>query len=94
MAFRVNVTYECIEFRGIQSGTSRESGRPWMSLVLEDSETNQISVSVPQDLQGDVYSLGLRKGDEVAVSFVAVARADGNSYLQLSAAPELLEDED
>lgn len=93
MAFVLNVTLPEVEYRGMQSGTSRESNRPWMSLVFEDKDTNQVSVSVPADLQGDVYSLQLHKGDYCAISIRAVARADGSSYVQLTALPEILEDE-
>ena len=50
MAFVLNVTLPEVEYRGMQSGTSRESNRPWMSLVFEDKDTNQVSVSVPADL--------------------------------------------
>ena len=60
-----------------------------MSLVLEDENANQLDVSVPSDLQGDVYGLGLRKGDIITVAIRAVARNDGNSYVQLRAIPEL-----
>ena len=42
----------------------------------------------------DVYALCLRKGDMCAIAVRAVATADGNSYIQLLAVPEVLEDED
>lgn len=93
MAFALNVTVPDVEYRGCQSGTSKE-GRPWMSLIFEDKDTNQISVSVPSDMQGDVYSLSLRKGDMCVINVRAVARADGNSYVQLRAIPEILEEVD
>lgn len=93
MAFAFNCVLEGVEFRAVRSGTGRDSGQPWMSLVLEDADSQQVEVSVPRDFQGDVYSLGLRKGDSVDVAVRAVARNDGNSYVQLRALPELVEDE-
>lgn len=88
MAFVLNVAMEDMEYRAIRSGVGKESGKPWMSLVLEDENSNQVDVSVPQELQGDVYGLGLRKGDIVNLLIRAVARNDGNSYIQLRAIPE------
>ena len=92
MAFAINVTLADMEFRGLQSGTSSRTGKPWMSLIFEDADTNQLSCSVPVDMQGDVYSLGLRKGDKCVISFRAVARADGESYVMLRAVPEIQDD--
>ena len=92
MAFRFKTSFPEIEYRGEQSGAS-ERGR-WLSLIFEDSECNQLSVSVPKDMQSDVYALCLRKGDMCAIAVRAVATADGNSYIQLLAVPEVLEDED
>lgn len=92
MAFRFKTTFPNLEYRGEQSGTSDRG--PWLSLIFEDSECNQLSVSVPKNMQGDVYALGLRKGDMCAIAVRAVATADGNSYIQLLAVPEILEDED
>lgn len=92
MAFVLNVSMNDMEYRAIRSGVGKESGKPWMSLVLEDDSSNQVDVSVPQDLQGDVYGLGLRKGDIVNLLIRAVARNDGNSYVQLRAIPEKVDD--
>lgn len=89
MAFVLSVTLESMEYRNLRSGVGKESGKPWMSLVLEDEGANQIDISVPADMQGDVYGLGLRKGDMITLSARAVARNDGNSYIQLLALPEL-----
>lgn len=91
MAFVLNCTLPSMEYRGLRTGTGKDSGRPWMTLVLEDSDANQVDVSVPQDLQGDVYGLGLFKGDVLHVAVRAVARADGNSYIQLVAIPEIVD---
>ena len=89
MAFVINAQLNRMEYRSVRSGVGKESGKTWMSLVLEDENANQLDVSVPSDLQGDVYGLGLRKGDIVNVAIRAVARNDGNSYIQLRAIPEL-----
>lgn len=89
MAFVINAQLNRMEYRSVRSGVGKESGKTWMSLVLEDENANQLDVSVPSDLQGDVYGLGLRKGDIITVAIRAVARNDGNSYVQLRAIPEL-----
>ena len=99
MGFVLNCNLDNMEYRGVRSGVGRDSGKPWMSLVLEDSEAQQIQVSVPGDMQQDVASLGLRKGDQLLVAVRAVAaRATqqnmDNSYIQLQAIPEVYEDED
>ena len=94
MAFVLNCSLGSMEFRALRSGKGRESGKVWMSLVVEDSDSQQIEVSVPADYQSDVYSLGLRKGDIVDLNVRAVARNDGNSYIQLTDVPVLVADSD
>lgn len=78
----------------MQSGTSSQTQKPWVSLIFEDSESNQLSCSVPQDIIPSVYNLGLRKGDMCLVDFLAVSRADGNSYVMLQSVPRLASQED
>lgn len=90
MAFSINVVMFA-EYRGMRTGVSASSGRQWMSVMFEDEDAQQLSISVPNDLIADVYQLGLRKGDSCNIAFRAVARADGNSYLMLNAIPELTE---
>lgn len=92
MAFRIPAVLD-VEYRGFRSGTASRTGNPWLSLMFEDKDTNQISVSVPGDMIGDVYALHMAKGERYFVSIVATARADGNSYVMLQALPELQEDE-
>lgn len=92
MAFVLNCTLESIEYRGLRTGVGQKSGRTWMSLVLEDSNSCQVEVAVPNDLQSDIYSLHLQKGDYLNVAIRATARSDGQSYVQLLAVPELVED--
>lgn len=94
MAFVLSCTLDHMEYRGMRTGTGSKSNQPWMMLVLEDGDAQQCEVSVPRDMQGDVYSLGLRKGDYIMCSVRAVARADGNSYVQLVALPEIYEYEE
>lgn len=94
MAFVLQCTLEHMEYRGMRTGTGNKSGRPWMMLVLEDGDAQQVELSVPADMQGDVYSLGLMRGDEVYCAVRAVARNDGNAYVQLLALPEIYEGED
>lgn len=72
MAFRLNVHLESFEFRKLNTGTGRKG--PWMSLVMEDPEdASQVDVSVPSDMQGDVYGYQLAKGDKVTMDVVAFA---------------------
>lgn len=92
MAFQINCTLESIEYRGLRTGVGRESGRTWMSLVVEDANSQQVEISVPADLQSDIYALHLVKGDFINVSIRATARNDGQSYVQLIAIPELCEE--
>lgn len=94
MAFMLQVPLENVEYRGLRTGVGQKSGRPWMSLVVEDGDANQIEISVSQDMQGDVYGCGFRKGDILNLLIRAVARNDGNSYIQLMALPELVEQGD
>lgn len=94
MAFVIQCELRNVEFRGLQSGVGRESGRPWMSLILEREDASQVSVTVPQEMQPELYSMSLRKGDLLNVDVRAVARADGQSYVQLVALPLLVADAD
>lgn len=94
MAFVLSCTLDHMEYRGMRTGTGSKSNQPWMMLVLEDGDAQQVEVSVPRDMQGDIYSLGLRKGDFIMACVRAVARADGNSYVQLVALPEIYEEEE
>lgn len=90
MAFNLVVDLVDIEYRACRSGTSKQ-GNVWMTLVFEDSDCNQVEASVPADLQSEVYSLGLQRGDACNISIRAVARADGNSYVQLLKLPTLVD---
>lgn len=92
MAFRIPAVLD-VEYRGSRSGVAQKTGNQWLSLMFEDKDCNQISVSVPAEMIGDVYHLGMVKGERYFVAIVATARADGNSYVMLTALPEL-QDED
>lgn len=96
MAFTLNVVLNGLEFRNKRYGVSASTGKAWMSLVFEDSEGYQVETSVPADLQQDIIDMiddgVLAKGDMCDCSLKAVARSDGNSYIQLKALPELMED--
>lgn len=89
MGFRIDINHE-YEFRALITGVSSKTGKPWMTLRLEDEHAEQLDISVPQEFQGDVYELRLDKGDVVQCAFRAVATSDGNSYCMLTACPELL----
>lgn len=98
MAFTLNVVLNGLEYRTKRYGVSASSGKAWMSLVFEDSEGYQVETSVPADLQQDILDMvedgSLVKGDRCDCAVKAVARSDGNSYIQLKALPEVLEDEE
>lgn len=89
MAFSLRVSDYLVEYRNSRSGTSSKTGNPWLSLVCEDSDGNQLNISVPSDVIADVINLGLRKGDYCRCDLLAVARADGSSYLMLQTLPRL-----
>ena len=91
MAFRLVTTMQGVEYRGSQSGYSDRTKRNWLSLVFEDKDFNQFTASVPTEMQNDIRSLGLVKGDLCDVAITAVASADGNSYITLRALPELFD---
>lgn len=76
MAFRIDCTLEDYEFRVLRSGVSSKSGQNWYSLVLESPTAEQVDVSVPAELQGDVLSAGLVKGDHVSCAVTAVSSKD------------------
>ena len=89
MAFRLNVHLENYEYRGMRTGNGEHGA--WMSLVLENLEdSRQLDVSVPRDMQGDIYNLGLKKGDALVLDVVAYA---GNEYsrVTLSALPSVVD---
>lgn len=94
MAFRIKATYPDVEYRGYQSGFSEKSQRDWLTLIFEDDECDQIQASVPANMQNDVREMHLSKGDHCAISILAVATNSGNSYVQLTALPELLEEDE
>lgn len=80
MAFRIKVPLENYEYRALRSGKGKSG--PWMSIVLESPEdAQQVDVSIPQDMQADVYGLGLSKGDKVTLTVVAYA---GPEYSRVS----------
>lgn len=92
MAFSFTCNLD-VEYRGNRTGTSSKTGDPWMSLLFEDEEQSQLSVSVPKDMLNTVYELHLRKGDQCHIRMLASARADGNSYLMLRDIDVELEDD-
>ena len=94
MAFSLNCNLTDVEYRACKGGTSQKTGKPWMTLVFEDTEANQLEASVPADMQGDIYSLSLRKGDLCNINILAVARADGSSFVMLRALPEVVSEVD
>lgn len=93
MGFLLNCTLRNMEYRSQRSGTSQKNGQPWLSLVLEDSDANQIDVSVPVDLQSQVYALHLCKGDVVSIDVRAAATND-YSYVRATSCPVLVADSD
>ena len=93
MGFRLNCSLEGMEYRGKRDGVSKKTGKPWMSLVLEDANAEQLVVSVPGDMLPEVQGLSLFKGDmlDLDVRAVAYDGEDGGSYIQLLALPRVLD---
>lgn len=83
MAFRIECTLDNYEFRVLRSGVSTKTNQPWYSLVLESpTAAEQVDVSIPTELQGEVLSLGLVKGDAFSCRVLAVSSKD-YSYVRL-----------
>lgn len=79
MAFRIETKLEGYEFRAIREGKVEDT--KWMHLVVEHPETcDQSRVSVPGDMQEQVLSLGLSKGDMLDLIVMAEG---GNQYSRL-----------
>lgn len=93
MAFNLNVRLPFVEYRGEQSGISKKTGQPWLSLIFEQPDTSQLQASVPSDMIADVRQLSLFKGDVCQIDIRAVATSDGNSYIKLTSLPELVDAE-
>lgn len=91
MAFNIGFCSD-VEFRRAREGVSDRG--PWLRLICEDEDGYQLELSVNKNDIRDVKALSLRKGDVITVSGRAVARADGNSYLMLTAVPVIVADSD
>lgn len=76
MAFRIECELQSYEYRTLRTGVSSKTGQSWYSIVLESPAAEQVDVSVPNELQGDVLSLGLVKGDTVSCVVLAVSSKD------------------
>ena len=101
MAFTVPEIEKTVEFRGLNTGVSG-NGAQWMSLKVEYT-TNSGScidweINVPKDMQGSVYSVGLRKGDICNITFTAkngrTQSGRDYGYLQLEQTPVVFEMDD
>lgn len=88
MAFSLRVGM-CCEYRGMRTGTSSRTNSPWMSLLYETEDSEQISVSVPSEMISEIYAMKPAKGDVHNIVIRAVARADGNSYVMLQSLPQV-----
>lgn len=94
MAFRIEAMLQGYEYRGVKTGQGKNG--TWMSLVLEDPNSYQMEVSVPGDLQADVYGMRLSKGNVLNVPVIAAAGFSNNrsyNYLQLTGLPVIVTDE-
>lgn len=91
MGFRLKSTLDGFEFRGTQSGVSTSTGKPWMSVILEDpDDCSQVNCRVPSEMQQFIGGLGLTKGQLVTCEVVGIA-GDGYSYINLLSLPLLYE---
>ena len=89
MAFNIACTLHNYEYRGLRTGFSAKTNRSWMSIILESpDDARQLDVSVPDDLQADIYNADLQKGDVLAVPVVAVA-AQNYNFVRLTSVPIL-----
>lgn len=87
MAFRFNCTLEGYEYRNQRSGLSNNTGRRWLSLIVEDAaDGSQLDIGVPNDLISDVDAMELKKGDMLNIPVVAVSAKD-YSFVRLTALP-------
>ena len=102
MAFTVPEIEKTVEFRGLNTGVG-SNGKNWMSMKVEytnnSGSTIDWEINVPQELQGNVYNVGMQKGDLLVVVFVAkngrTQTGRDYGYLQLEQVPQLMEiDED
>lgn len=98
MSFSLRCKVPC-EFRGITSGTG-QNGSTWMRMKCEyeqDGDLQDLEVSVPKDLQSDLYNAGLRKADMVLLDVTARAgstrKGESYSYVQLNNVPRLIDDD-
>lgn len=93
MAFNLRVNLTGYEYRGVRSGTSQKTGKPWYMLIIEDIETSrQLEVGVPQELQAEVYSQSLHRGDIIDCVVDAVAGGQGDraySFINLVQLPTI-----
>lgn len=101
MAFTVPEIVKTVEYRGLNTGVSG-NGNTWMSMKVEyttnSGSTIDWEINVPKDLQGNVYSVGMQKGDILDIAFVA---KNGRSqsgrdygYLQLMQVPQIINIDD
>lgn len=97
MAFLVDGIVKNVEFRSLNSGP-RKDGKTWMSIRTEslgNQNTRIWEINVPNDMQSEIYNLGLKKGDCLNVVFTARCGTSqgGRSYdyLELEHVPELIE---
>ena len=75
MAFNLPVHLEGYEYRALRTGQGKNG--TWMSIVLENpDDARQVDVSVPQEMQSDIYNLGLKKGDVLTLDVTAYAGVD------------------
>lgn len=101
MSFNFEALIKGAEYRSKQGGTS-DNGNPWLRLKFEvptiSGDTDDLIVSVPKDNIGEVYSLGLRKGDIVNMVIrarVGITQKGGSyDYVQLADLPVIVEDEE
>lgn len=88
MAFRINTVLEGYNFRSASQGVSQKSGKPFWTLNLETPDASgNIEVSVT-DSDLFVPCSQLMRNDVADFPVVAVAMANGRSFVNLVGAPE------
>lgn len=101
MAFSFECFVKGAEYRSKNGGTS-DNGNPWLRMKFEtptqDGNSDDLWVSVPKDLIGEVYQLGIKKGELVNLVLrprCGMAQSGGSyDYVQLVDVPVIVEDDE
>lgn len=92
MAFNIDCDLLGYEFRALNTGVGKQTGKPWASLMLENvKNSRQVDVRLPYELVEDFRKCGIKRGDLVSVRVSAVAGKD-YSFITAHDIPTLYND--